>query len=680
MKKFKWKGLQFKSIKTMVLLGSFLMIAVFSTIVLILNYSLSKKAFIAQAEGSMEVMADQVSDKLISEIVQSEKIVEELARNAMLSDPEFDEKDVVNYFEQRASANDFKLFFKVGKDGKGYNLTQSRDSFDVSEREYFKISMQEKTYTSPILDDMIGTGKIVVISTPYYDAYTGEFLGVFGGVKSSQFVSDICKNFQWGETGNIAVYDRDTNVVGHTNHSIVESGLNLIEKAKQDPAYQEVASFFKDIINKHQSGIQTYDWFGKKRLGAIKNIEDRGYVVLVAINEEELYENLSKLQLNMIFAILLLTALSMIAMYFTFARSITNVFKNLKTDLLYVSNYDLTKEATKDYSQRRDEIGEIYHATVSLKDRIKEIASSISEHSQNTAATAEELTATAQSTAESADEVAHAVSNIAGGATNQAQDTQNAAQNIEHSNRFVMNMLNVLEDLNKATDFINEKKEEGSASLIELVEATEQVTRSSEQIGEIIAQTNRSAEQISSASDMIQSISDQTNLLALNAAIEAARAGEAGKGFAVVAEEIRKLAEQSSGFTGEIKNTINSLKSHTERGVNAMVLVKEVVSEQEQKLEETGDKFKQISNALERSREIVGEIDKEAKKIVQNNEDITKIVENLSSIAQENAATTQQASASVDSQVQSIQNISEASENLSQIATQLQEEVSKFRI
>lgn len=76
----------------------------------------------------------------------------------------------------------------------------------------------------------------------------------------------------------------------------------------------------------------------------------------------------------------------------------------------------------------------------------------------------------------------------------------------------------------------------------------------------------------------------------------------------------------------------------------------------------------------------MSEIDKASKSIEKENQLVTSVIENLSAIAQENAATTQQASASVDTQVQSIADISSASENLSQIAMELNEEVSKFML
>ncbi|WP_121012011.1 methyl-accepting chemotaxis protein [Hydrogenivirga caldilitoris] len=66
-------------------------------------------------------------------------------------------------------------------------------------------------------------------------------------------------------------------------------------------------------------------------------------------------------------------------------------------------------------------------------------------------------------------------------------------------------------------------------------------------------------EELSKLTENLMKISKQSNLLALNAAIEAARVGEAGKGFAVVATEFRKLADNTSKLSKEIKTIVDQL-------------------------------------------------------------------------------------------------------------------------
>ena len=363
-------------------------------------------------------------------------------------------------------------------------------------------------------------------------------------------------------------------------------------------------------------------------------------------------------------------------------RKVSMPLKIVCSALAKLADYNLNLDAERaqnaNYDKSGDEIASLILSLRKLNQNLTSIVSNINAHAQNTAATAEELTATAQSTADAAGEVATAVTNIADGATSQAEDTHAAAASVETANRLLGEMIATLEELDVATDTIDNCKNDGNTTLNDLVKLTDENNKISEKVSGVIVETSEATEKISNASEMIQSISDQTNLLALNAAIEAARAGEAGKGFAVVADEIRKLAEQSAGFTAEIRAVIDELKTKAESAVTMMEQSNEMVKKQSEKVAETSDKFEEISRAVENSKAIVAEINKSSRTIEEENRNVTKMVENLSAIAEENAATTEEASASVDTQVQSISDISSASENLAHIATELQDEVAKF--
>ncbi len=365
-------------------------------------------------------------------------------------------------------------------------------------------------------------------------------------------------------------------------------------------------------------------------------------------------------------------------------RMVAKPMEVITTVLEKISNYDLNtteeREKAKKWADNPDEIGKSIRAIRKMVENLKHIVENISTYASNTAATAQELTATAQNTNESASEVASAVTNIAEGATSQAQDTTDAAHSVEDNTNALTEMIEVLHELTEAIQNISIKKDEGKEALSDLILAGERNKEAAKSVNQTILETNEGAEAISKASEMIQSIADQTNLLALNAAIEAARAGEAGKGFAVVAEEIRKLAEDSNKFTEEIRVIIEGLKQKTQRAVNTIVEVGKIVEEQDKQTYITRDKFNEIEVAVETSRSIVEKIDADSRIIESNNTQIVGVIQNLSAIAEQNAATSQEASASVESQTHSIEDISSASKNLAEIATELQNEVAEFRL
>ena len=193
-----------------------------------------------------------------------------------------------------------------------------------------------------------------------------------------------------------------------------------------------------------------------------------------------------------------------------------------------------------------------------------------------------------------------------------------------------------------------------------------------------VINTNEAITRITSAVGMITDIASQTNLLALNASIEAARAGEMGKGFAVVAESIGNLANQSAESTAEIRAIIDELTKQSEQSVLASEQVEEAMNEEQTILSETKKRFDILNTEITNSVEDIRGISSQTESLENIKATIVENVSDLSAISEENAASTEEVTASMESIAMNIRNISDDSDGMNQIANNLVASVGEF--
>lgn len=329
---------------------------------------------------------------------------------------------------------------------------------------------------------------------------------------------------------------------------------------------------------------------------------------------------------------------------------------------------------------RNDEIGTMAREVENLVNVLKDAIGNVKNSSKVLYDSGHSLEEMAKQSSDTTNEISRAVEDVSRGAMTQAEETENASSNIGHIGDIITDIVSRVSVLDRCSADMKNASDESAAIIQELSLSNDRTTEAIQKIGTQVHTTNDSVQSIRQAVDLITAIATETNLLSLNASIEAARAGEHGRGFAVVASQIQKLAEESNNSAKEIRTIIDHLLKDSEQTVLVMDEVNIIINEQREKLEQTKDKFLMVADGVNSTRKETEVIENQTSSCDAARVKIVDIIQDLSAISEENAASTQQTNASMEELNATIMLLAEAAKDLLDLSEKLESDVSFFKV
>lgn len=425
--------------------------------------------------------------------------------------------------------------------------------------------------------------------------------------------------------------------------------------------------------------VVSYMFDGTQKYAACY-VSENGFIFVMTADDTDLLKATNKLQARGLGTAVVVLIFGVFVAWIC-ARRMTRPLIRMTSAVDRIAGFDLTEDPELiALDKNKGETGAIAHAVLHMKQALRSMVQQIREQSANIHQASGQLEENATATSGNVDSVETAVNEIATGATSQATETQRATEDVVMMGTMIENTSTQVENLNSTAVEMSNASASARDALEELNHINEKAIESIEVIYQQTHTTNESALKIKDVTELIASIAEETNLLSLNASIEAARAGDAGKGFAVVASQIQKLAEQSNASTKKIDDIIHMLLTDSENAVHTMEEVREVMHQQSEKVEQTKQVFGSVNQGIDQSISGMEAISEHTRQLDHARENIVDTVQNLSAIAQENAASTEETNAVVMEIGGVMQQISGNAQGLRRIADILEKNMETFKL
>ena len=522
--------------------------------------------------------------------------------------------------------------------------------------------MQTASYALEMTFDSLGSGD-------YHSDGTNLYKGNYNLNSNNQTIDDFKKK----TNVDVTVFWKKTRMV---TSAIGKDGKRVTGTAIPDSVYDKVmqdGKYFSDNVD-----IEGTEYYGYYE--ALKNADGSSQAIIFTGMPSSDVKAIYKKRLvntTVFMIIITLMACALLAVVITFiVKAITKVIGHLDE----VADGKLDFKISEKLLQRSDEIGNIARSVHTLIGGLASIVVNIHHSTGELAEFKDDFQKKFETINNSISNVNVAVDEIANGATSQADETQKVSSQINDMGDAITKTSQNVDSLTQSTEQMKEHNEQLDTTIQELMAISDRNKESLAAVYNQTNETNQSVMHIGNAVDMITDIAGQTNLLSLNASIEAARAGEYGKGFAVVADQIRQLADQSANTAKEIGEIVAELIENSNTSVETMGVVRQEMTGQYEKLNTTKDIFEHLNEEVNNVVTAIESISTEVESLDRLKGEVLGSAESLAAIAQENAASTEETSASMVELGEIVNDCNTKTKQLVDIADSMEENVHKFHV
>jgi methyl-accepting chemotaxis protein len=628
------------------------------------SITLNYRSTIATVDQMMSETAVLAAGRIEQELTAYKNVAMDTGCIPQLSDPSVPVAQKQAVIDERVKMHGFQRGNIIGMDG--YSIF---DGKDYSDREYVKQAMAGNVYVSePLISKITGELSIMVAAPLYSEGSHGsQIVGVVYFVPPETFLNDIVSSIKISQSSRAYMINKSGDTIADVTLDTITT-QNIEKEAQSDTSLKDLAGIHADM-RQGANGFGSFHSSDGIRFAAYAPVgsTDGWSVAVTALKSEYLADTYFGIVINI--AVIVASILASIVVALKLSSNISIPMRACAERMRLLVEGDLTSPVPQTSGQ--DETAELTRSTAAMVTGLNTIIHDIgyllnemanknfdinSSHRDTYVGEFKsillsmrnlkiELSNTMRQIDTSAGQVSSASGQVSVGAQNLSQGSIEQASSVEELAATITGISDNAKKTASAAEEAGRYVGLAGAQLGTSVDFVKELNAAMEKI-------SGSSEEISKIISTIESIAFQTNILALNAAVEAARAGSSGKGFAVVADEVRNLASKSDEAAKATKELISS-------SINAVTEGSQAVN--------------RVTNALEQTSVLAGNVTTQMDIVVKAVEDQTVAIEQvtegiaqISSVVQTNSATAQESAA--------------ASEELSAEANSLKQLVDRFTL